>query len=165
MTLLQITIRLAGVDAPEGAHFGRPAQPYSFEALQWLQSRLLHRYVRVHIYRRDQYERVVGTVYVRRWLFFRTDVGLEMLHRGLATSYEAKSGAEFGGEAMEEKYLAAEAEAKKKNLGLWSALGGKNKTWFGLGTTKQPTKQPFETPREFKDRMREADRAEKGGGK
>lgn len=122
--------------------------------------------MRVVIYRRDQYERVVGTVYVRRWLFFRTDIGLEMLHRGLATSYEAKSGAEFGGEAMEEKYLAAEAEAKKKTVGLWSAMGGKNKTWFGLGTgKKQPSKQPFETPREYKDRMRAVEKMEKGEGK
>lgn len=159
-----MSIRLAGIDAPEGAHFGRPAQPYSAEALQWLQSKVHHRYVRAHIYKRDQYERVVATVYLRRLLFFRTDVGLEMLHRGLATTYEAKSGVEFGGEKTEEKYRAAEAEAKRKGLGLWSALGGKNKGWFGLGTTK-PSKEPFETPREFKDRMREADKAEKGAAK
>lgn len=156
-----MSIRLAGVDAPECAHFGRPAQPYAAEALQWLQSKVLHRYVRAHIYKRDQYERVVATVYMRRLLFFRTDIGLEMLHRGLATTYEAKSGAEFGGEKMEKKYLAAEAEAKRKGLGLWSALGGKSKGWFGLGTTK-PSKEPFETPKEYKARMRDADKAERG---
>ncbi|KAJ4410289.1 Arp complex subunit [Gnomoniopsis sp. IMI 355080] len=159
-----MSIRLAGIDAPEGAHFGRPAQPYSAESLQWLQSKIIHRYVRLHIYRRDQYERVVATAYMRRLLFFRTDVGLEMLHRGLATTYEAKSGAEFGGEKMEQKYRDAEAEAKRKGLGLWSALGGKSKGWFGLGTTK-PSKEPFETPREFKDRMRDWDKAEKGSTK
>lgn len=159
-----MSIRIAGIDAPEGAHFGRPAQPHSAEALQWLQAKILHRYVRVHIYKRDQYERVVGTAYLRRLLFFRTDVGLEMLHLGLATTYEAKSGAEFGSEAIEQKYRAAEAEAKRKGLGLWAALGGKSKGWFGLGTTK-PSKEPFETPREFKERMRDWDKAEKGASK
>ncbi|KAF3769196.1 SNase-domain-containing protein [Cryphonectria parasitica EP155] len=136
-----IPIRLAGVDAPEGAHFGRTAQPYATESLEWLQNRVLNRRVRAVIWRRDQYDRAVATVYIRRLFFFRSDVGLEMIHQGLATSYEAKTGAEFGGEAMEKKYKAAEAEAKRKKIGLW---------------------KPFETPREYKDRMREAERAEKG---
>ncbi len=85
-------VRMAGIDAPEGAHFGRPAQPYASEALAFLQSYILGRRVRAYIYKRDQYDRVVGTVWVRRFLFFRKDVGLEMLKRGLATTYEAKSG-------------------------------------------------------------------------
>lgn len=165
----QIPIRIAGVDAPEGAHFGKPAQPYAAEALQWLSARLLHQHVRAHIYKRDQYDRVVATVYVRRWLpFLKSDVGLEMLHRGLATTYEAKSGAEFGSPAIEETYRAAEAEAKRKNLGLWSALGGKSKGWFGLGkatAASKASKESFETPREFKARMRDADQAEKGDTK
>ncbi|KAK2609776.1 hypothetical protein N8I77_003261 [Diaporthe amygdali] len=158
-----IPIRLAGIDAPEGAHFGRPAQPYAAEALQWLQSSILNRYVRAQIYRRDQYERVVATAYVRRFLFFRRDVGLEMLRRGLATTYEAKTGVEFGSEATERKYREAEAEAKRKNTGLWSALGGKSKGWFGLG--KSESDQPFETPRQYKDRMRDAGKAENGEAK
>lgn len=87
-----------------------------------------------------------------------------MIRRGLATSYEAKTGAEFGGEEMEMKYKSAEAEAKKANIGLWSALGGKNKGWFGLAKSKAP-KQPFETPREYKDRMKAAEKAEKGESK
>lgn len=99
-----------------------------------------------------------------------------MLKRGLATTYEAKTGAEFGSTDIEEGYRMAEAEAKIKNLGLWSALKkeGKSKGWFGLGTTtdKKTTKkngetkdkQPFETPGQFKARMRALDNAEKGGG-
>lgn len=159
----QIPIRIAGVDAPEGAHFGRPAQPYAAEALQWLSARLLHRCVRAHIYKRDQYERVVATVYVRRWLpFLKSDVGLEMLHRGLATTYEAKSGAEFGSPAIEETYRVAEAEAKRKKLGLWSTPRGKSKGWFRLGKAASASNEPFETPREYKDRMRDAEKAEKG---
>ncbi|KAI0443639.1 hypothetical protein F4803DRAFT_514262 [Xylaria telfairii] len=128
-----IPIRLAGIDAPEGAHFGRPAQPFATDALAWLSNYILGKKVRAKVYRRDQYDRIVATVYVRRFLF-RRDVGLEMLKSGLATTYEAKTGAEFGG--LEEKYKAAEAEAKAQKRGIW---GGKP--------------DHFESPREYKTRM------------
>lgn len=129
----QIHIRIAGVDAPELAHFGRPAQPYSTEALEWLRGYILHRRVRAYIYRRDQYDRVIATVYVRRGLL-RRDVGLQLLKRGLATVYEAKMGAEFG--QFEERYRRAEWWAKKRRRGMWAA-----KT------------VAFESPRDFKARM------------
>ncbi|KAI0135589.1 SNase-domain-containing protein [Daldinia grandis] len=128
-----IPIRLAGIDAPEGAHFGRPAQPFSTDALAWLSEYILGRRVRAKIYRRDQYDRVVATVFVRRFLI-RRDVGLEMLKQGLATTYEAKTGAEFGG--LEEKYKAAESKAKAAKRGMW---GG--------------NPQFFESPRDYKSRM------------
>lgn len=89
--------------------------------------------MRAKIYKRDQYDRIVATVFVRRFLI-RKDVGLEMLKRGLATTYEAKTGAEFGG--LEEKYKAAEAKAKAKKLGMW---GGESAS--------------YESPREYKTRM------------
>ncbi|KAF4587680.1 nuclease domain containing protein [Ophiocordyceps camponoti-floridani] len=112
-----IPIRIAGVDAPEGAHFGRPGQPFATDSLTWLSDYILRRDVRAYVYRRDQYNRIVATVYVRRWLI-RRDVGLEMLKRGLATVYESKIGAEFGG--MKVKYEKAEAKAKAKRKGMWS---------------------------------------------
>jgi len=116
-----IPIRLAGIDAPEGAHFGKPAQPYAAEALEWLSNFILHRSVRARIYKKDQYDRVVATVHVRRFLL-RRDVGLEMLKRGLATTYEAKSGAEYGG--MEKRYRAAEARARARKMGMWAMKPG-----------------------------------------
>ncbi|KAL8734165.1 MAG: hypothetical protein Q9166_001650 [cf. Caloplaca sp. 2 TL-2023] len=131
-----VHIRIAGIDAPECAHFGRPAQPFSKEALDWLTSYLLHRRVRAYVYKRDQFNRAVATVYVWRWLL-RRDVGLQMLRRGLATVYEAKSGAEFG--KLEEKYRKAERKAKWWRKGMW---GG--------------SKKDFETPREYKTRMSQA---------
>ncbi|KAF1808961.1 putative endonuclease LCL3 [Eremomyces bilateralis CBS 781.70] len=136
-----IHIRLAGVDAPECAHFGRTAQPFGDEARRWLASYLLHRRVRAHVYRRDQYERLVGTVYVRRW-FRRKDVGLEMLRRGLATVYEGKYGAEFGGE--EGKYRGAEATAKARGIGLWKEPS----VWKKMVGRAEKR----ETPMEFKKR-------------
>lgn len=137
-----ISIRLAGVDAPELAHFGKPAQPYGQEALDWLRSTILHRYVRAYPYRRDQYDRVVCTVYQRRWLFFKTDVGYQMLQQGLATVYEAKNYSEFGGK--EEQYRAAEARAKERKIGIWQEPGLIGKM---LGRQKS-----VESPREYKTR-------------
>ncbi|PHH49805.1 putative endonuclease LCL3 [Ceratocystis fimbriata CBS 114723] len=126
-----ISIRIAGIDAPEAAHFGKPAQPYAFEAQRWLTDYVRNRNVRVRILRSDQYERVIATVFIWRWGILRYDVGLEMLKRGLATTYKAKTGVEFGG--RETLYKAAEAKAKTAKVGIWSL---KN----------------FESPREYKDR-------------
>ena len=58
---------------------------------------------------------------------------MEMLKRGLATTYEAKSGAEFGGKEL--VYKRVEEKAKGKNVGIW---GGKK----------------FESPRDYKARMK-----------
>lgn len=138
-----IPIRLAGIDAPELAHFGKPAQPHSQEAIEWLRGAVLHRYVRAYPYRRDQYDRVVATAFVRRWLLFKTDVGLGMLKNGLATVYEAKTGAEFG--EFEEKYRAEEVNAKKKKVGMWQRPGLLSRA---LGK-KAPE---FESPRDYKTR-------------
>ena len=125
-------MRIAGVDAPEGAHFGKPAQPGAKEALDWLTSYVLSRRVRVYVYRKDQYDRAVASVYVRKGVL-RRDVGLQMLRGGLATVYEAKTGAEFG--ALEHKYRRAERWAKLRRVGIW-------------GTKKRD----FESPREYKTR-------------
>lgn len=136
LTNSQIHVRIAGVDAPEGAHFGKPAQPFSAEALAWLREYIQNRRVRAYIYKRDQYDRVVATVWVRRFLV-RKDVGKEMLRAGMATVYEAKMGAEFGD--FEAQYRAIEEEAKKKKLGMWS---GK--------------KKDYESPRDYKTRTANA---------
>ncbi|EED16888.1 staphylococcal nuclease domain protein, putative [Talaromyces stipitatus ATCC 10500] len=139
-----VHIRLAGIDAPELAHFGRPAQPYSHEAHMWLTSYLINRRVRAYVHRPDQYKRVIATVYVRRWLDIpplrRRDVSYEMLRRGLATVYEAKSGVEFGGTENERKYREAERLAKSRKLGLWKDF------WRQGGVD-------FESPRAYKTRM------------
>ncbi|KAL4739169.1 putative endonuclease lcl3 [Aspergillus similis] len=150
-----IHVRLAGIDAPELAHFGRPEQPHAREAHEWLTSYLLSRRVRAYLHRPDQYQRVVATVYVRRALDFpipfrRRDVSYEMLRRGLATVYEAKSGAEFGGDAIEAKYRNAEWWAKLKGNGMWK----------GYRRNKE-----FESPREYKTRVGLAEKVNDNGKK
>lgn len=57
-----------------------------------------------------------------------------MLKAGMATVYEAKSGAEFGD--LEDKYRQVEAQARSRRKGIWS---GKQKD--------------FESPREYKNRI------------
>ncbi|TKA23015.1 hypothetical protein B0A50_07233 [Salinomyces thailandicus] len=151
-----VPVRIAGVDAPERAHFGRPEQPHSQEALDWLQSFILHRYVRAYPYRKDQYGRAVSTVYRRRWLFWKSDVGYNMLKRGLATVYEAKFGSEFGGK--EEQYKAAEARAREKKVGMWQQPGVVAKL---LGRKQHTT----ESPREYKTRIAALEKAAVGSEK
>jgi endonuclease YncB( thermonuclease family) len=150
-----IHVRIAGVDAPEMAHFGRPAQPYGREAMDWLTGYLLGRRVRARLWRKDQYGRVVASVSVRRgWLPpWRRDVALEMLRRGLAAVYEAKSGAEFGG--RKEAYVRAEEKARRAGVGMWT----EKSVWRRILGGGQS--EAVETPMEFKRRMGRADEARK----
>jgi endonuclease YncB( thermonuclease family) len=90
-----IHIRLAGIDAPEGAHFGNAAQPYAVEAQAWLTNYVLGKRVRVTLLSRDRYERVVCSVKIWKW-GIRRDVSLEMAKAGWAEVYD-NSGAEYGG--------------------------------------------------------------------
>ena len=59
-----ISVRLAGADAPEGAHFGREAQPYAREAHEALRAMVEGRSVRLSLAHIDQYQRLVATPYV-----------------------------------------------------------------------------------------------------
>ncbi|CAL5872897.1 uncharacterized protein PFLUO_LOCUS7166 [Penicillium psychrofluorescens] len=150
-----IHIRLAGVDAPELAHFGRPEQPFARDAHVWLTQYLSNRRVRALVHRQDQYHRVVASVFVRRAFdlppFRRRDVSYEMLKRGLATVYEAKVGSEFGGDDMEQQYRRAEWWAKVRAKGLW-------KDYRKIGSD-------WESPRDYKTRMGMGDPSSESNGK
>ncbi|KAI8061492.1 uncharacterized protein B0P05DRAFT_477508 [Gilbertella persicaria] len=105
-----ISVRIAGVDAPEGSHFGMPAQPYSKEAKAFLTDLVLNRRVQLQLLSRDQYGRVVGMASVRKPPFFlRKNVSAEMLKAGLASIYTAK-GAQYAG--MLDQLKSYEARAK-----------------------------------------------------
>ncbi|GME70064.1 hypothetical protein B5S28_g3367 [[Candida] boidinii] len=115
-----IHVRLCGVDAPERAHFGRPSQPFSDEALFWLRNYILGRRVFFKPLHIDQYNRVVGKVKVLKWTGFK-DVSEEMIRNGIGIVYEGKTGAEFDG--REANYRLLEKQAKKKKKGLWNVSG------------------------------------------
>ncbi|KAL1303711.1 hypothetical protein AAFC00_007063 [Neodothiora populina] len=159
-----IQVRVAGIDAPELAHFGKPAQVYGKEALEGLRGLIRGRFVRAKLYRQDQYQRVVGSVTVMKWGVWPRDVGLDMLRLGHATVYEAKFGSEFGG--MEEKYRAAERKAKGHGVGLWKGQGAPGlRTWWQKLFMSNKTKAAFETPRQFKDRTKEMEEGKAGSKK
>lgn len=111
--------------------------------------------MRAYIYRRDQYDRVVAQVYVRKFLF-KKDVGLEMLRCGLATVYEAKTGSEFG--KFEQKYRDAEERARGNKVGMWTKPSI-------LARLRGEKEGKVESPREYKNRhaAAEKDKQKKGG--
>lgn len=118
-----LSIRLAGVDAPEGPHFGKPTQPFYNEALAHLTSLVHHKKIVVQPQSRDRYGRIVGIAWVPR-LFFplsvflpKRNVSTEMLRAGLATVYTAQ-GAVYGG--LLSKFEKEEAKAKAAKRGMWS---------------------------------------------
>ncbi|EGV61649.1 putative endonuclease lcl3 [Yamadazyma tenuis] len=111
-----LMIRLSGIDAPERSHWGKPAQPLSEEALEWLKSYVNGRNVVITPYSIDQYKRVVARAQVWQWTG-RKDVSAQMIKEGLAVVYESKVGAEFG--IYEGWYRSLEAKAKKLKKGVW----------------------------------------------
>ncbi|KAI3402972.2 LCL3 [Candida oxycetoniae] len=116
-----LMIRLCGVDAPERAHFGKPAQPFSEDALEWLRNYVYGRYVTITPYSIDQYKRIVARCQVWKWSG-KKDVSAEMLKNGVAIVYEGKANAEFGD--CEDWYRRLEKRAKWFKRGVWS-LGSK----------------------------------------
>ncbi|EGO28632.1 hypothetical protein SERLADRAFT_346624 [Serpula lacrymans var. lacrymans S7.9] len=117
-----IHVRIAGVDAPEGAHFGRPAQPYAEESLSWLRTHLLGKTVYCQLVRRDQYGRIVSVVvqppgFLPGFLVSGKSLSLEMLKAGWVTTYE-QAGAEYGKWGKVE-FQRIETSAKAARRGMW----------------------------------------------
>ncbi|WFD04621.1 micrococcal nuclease [Malassezia obtusa] len=144
-----ISVRLAGADAPEAAHFGREAQPFADEAKAELKRLVDGQTVWLDLAHIDQYQRLVATPYVLRppYIFGRTNVSLAMVRKGLATVYR-NAGAAYGHPGFWQRTLLhatsgrrslerAEEYAKLMRLGMWSR--GRD----------------VETPGAFKRRMRE----------
>jgi len=61
---MTIHIRLAGVDAPELAHFGNPAQPFSKEAFDYLTNLVNQKKVTVDLLSKDRYNRIGWLLFV-----------------------------------------------------------------------------------------------------
>ncbi|KAG0216511.1 putative endonuclease lcl3 [Mortierella sp. GBA30] len=112
-------IRIAGVDAPEGAHFGMPAQPFSQESLEWLRKELKGKNVLIKPFSKDRYERVVSMAWYPRLLPFfpMKNVSVEMLKIGYGQIYR-QAGAEYGG--MLKEFEKIESKAKRRKAGIWS---------------------------------------------
>ncbi|KAI0776651.1 SNase-domain-containing protein [Trametes elegans] len=145
-----IHIRIAGVDAPEGGHFGRPSQPFAEESLAWLKSQVEGKFVYCQLIRKDQFGRIVSAVHLKPrilpgWLATGKDVSVEMLRAGWGSVYE-QTGAEYGRSGLAE-FMRLQSEAQW----VFSALVYRRAK---KGMWKHGTKG--ETPAEYKKRYREA---------
>ncbi|CDO94929.1 unnamed protein product [Kluyveromyces dobzhanskii CBS 2104] len=117
-SLPTISVRLCGVDAPERAHFGKDAQPFSDEAMNWLRYKILGQRVWIKPLAVDQYGRCIARV--ERWSWYKgwQNISIEMLKEGLGVVYEGKVNAEF--DNQENIYRYEEAISKNAKRGLWS---------------------------------------------
>ncbi|KAI0087675.1 hypothetical protein BDY19DRAFT_892622 [Irpex rosettiformis] len=114
-----ISIRLAGIDAPEVSHFaGQEAQKYYEESLKWLTNKIKGKTVYCKLMQKDQYGRIIALVYSRaRWFPGTKNISMEMLREGWAHVYEQSGG--VYGDAKKEDYLAIQEQAKSKRRGIW----------------------------------------------
>lgn len=115
-----IAVRLAAVDAPESS------QKYGKIARDWLRNFAIEQPVKIKLHSTDRYRRVVATVYRKhRNPLFRglglgqKNISLELTRAGYATLYD-RSGAQYGNERMKKLYIAAEAVARRKRIGMWA---------------------------------------------
>lgn len=145
-------IRIAGVDAPELPHFGKPGQPFGPPAIEWLKHTVDGKVVRAYPYARDQYGRVVASVKIRKWWGIpglgTKDLGLEMIKAGWAEVYTAK-GAEYGD--LKEEYMTAQKVAQSHRVGMWTAERSLWDKFFHPGRASEAPK--LESPHDFKARI------------
>jgi len=82
-----VTVRIVGIDTPELARRGKPAQPGAVEATDWLRDRITGKRVTLThdplSNREDKYGRVLAYVDLDG-----DDIGLEMVHAKLAKRYD-----------------------------------------------------------------------------
>lgn len=115
-----LPIRIATIDTPEVAKFGKPNQPYGEDAKEHLSNMILDDIVKVRLLSKDQYGRGVGQVVKPRlfgWLGGR-DMDTEMLQAGLAEVYRG-GGAVYGPKGKE-AYIEMEGQAKREKTGMWA---------------------------------------------
>ncbi|KAG5176170.1 hypothetical protein JKP88DRAFT_336459 [Tribonema minus] len=113
-----IAVRLYGVDTPETAKFGKPGQPMAKEATDFVKSEVLGKKVKIQLLRRDQYQRIVGSVQYSSGPLRSKDLTMEILRRGYGVVYTG-GGAEHNGRLSQMRAL--ETQAKARRRGMWAA--------------------------------------------
>jgi len=111
----RMPVRLLGIDAPETSKGkGEPGQPYSRKAQRHLAGLILNRPITLSVHGADRYQRILAVVYCSG-----QDVNHAMLQAGLAEVYRGRTPEGFD----KSPYLAAEAEARKAETGMWRQGG------------------------------------------
>lgn len=103
-------IRMDQIDAPE------ISMPFSFAAKQELHRIIYKKNVRVFVHDKDQYNRLVSTVYLGD-----ANVNLYMVRKGLAWVYRKY--------AREVVFFMAEQQAQEERLGIWSSKKRPTEPW------------------------------------
>jgi endonuclease YncB( thermonuclease family) len=94
-----------------------PEQPFSKEAKAWLERTVLGRRVDIVPYKIDQYQRLIGAVYVQKYFLWKSNVSVDMVKSGFGVVYR-QSGSEYG--SFKDELEQAETAARLKRKGLWS---------------------------------------------
>lgn len=102
----QHKIRFNGIDAPE------LKQDFGNKSKQNLSDLIFGKTVRVHVTKKDKYNREVGVVYVGG-----TDANLQQIKDGFAWHYKKYASEQT--EADRKSYADAESAARQSKLGLW----------------------------------------------
>ena len=110
-------IRLLGVDTPETKRPDTPIQPFGSEAYEFSRDHVEGRYVRLEFdkERHDRYGRVLAYVYRDDWLL---NEALIRAGLGRAITNHPYS------ESMKRRFRAAQRDARRERLGIWSLASG-----------------------------------------
>lgn len=114
-------VRLLGVDTPETVKPDVPVQPWGPEASAFTKKHVQGQSVRLEFdnEKRDSYGRLLAYVYVGEWF-----LNEELIRAGLSPAvtkfpYSA---------VMKQRFRAAESEARRKRVGIWSGTTGRVQT-------------------------------------
>jgi endonuclease YncB( thermonuclease family) len=132
-------VRLAGCDAPE------KGQPYGSQSTRHLRSLVYRKTVTVDWYKKDDYHRLVGNVWVasseacldaEAACERNIDVGLAQIDAGMAWYYRHYEHEQSV--AQRTRYAHAEDDARRKQLGLWTARQKAIPPWDWRHSARSP---------------------------
>jgi micrococcal nuclease len=114
----KISLRLAGIDAPETAKKGKEGQPFSMESMEFL-SQTLNKIILIKPFSKDQYGRLVGMAFDFPLLvpWIKRNLSVESVRKGLSVVYRG-IGSEYGDLSL--VLMNAQDEASRKKIGVWS---------------------------------------------
>lgn len=143
----QVTVRLFGIDAPEGT------QPYGAESTAALSRLVMGKVIDVDMKDVDQYGRLVATVSVGG-----ADVNEALVRAGAAWHYaqytssssSSSSSSEPTGFSPSERLAAAERDARAAKGGLWQSASPQAPWLFRNSAAQRLATDPFHGNRESK---------------
>ncbi|EJW03179.1 hypothetical protein EDEG_02432 [Edhazardia aedis USNM 41457] len=112
-----LSIRLAGIDAPEVRTFKRPEQKFAIESRDFLRTLILNKTVEIEVLKIDRYNRIVATVFVKNKNRKKINVSIEMVKAGLACVFEGGC-AVYGN--YEKELRKTQEIAKAQKIEIWS---------------------------------------------